>query len=231
MKYYIICSNKRSGTHLLTSLLSQVGVGNPVEISYRFTMKKKRKKHPIKELEGIYKNFVKGDICGITMFSFQYDIAIQKFQEITGLRSVEGFKILKSLFPDVQFIYLYRLNKIKQAISLVKTMRTGVFSGNDLAGDVGEYSEREIKDCLARIAKWESYWINFFEKYDIHPYFLTYEELCRDKARSVSGIMDYLGLGFKSNLTLEKYIDTLELPIPQYDATNEEWYRKFINRK
>lgn len=230
MKYYIICSQPRSGTHLLRAYLKGLKVGNPVEIFYELTEDLKRDEKRV-TIENIYKRGKlgkNGKIWGATFFYKHYLPAMKQIRKLKDLEDMSNFEILNNLFPDLKFIYFYRLNKIKQAISWDKASQSGQYVYEDEIQSNPEYSPDSIRDIILKLVKDEAQWMNFFETYNITPHIITYESLCEDKVNVISGILDFLGVRFDSSLTLADSLAQMELTKQQYDATSEEWYRRFL---
>ena len=224
MKSYIIYSMPRSGTRLLKSLLMQQNCGtpsenlNPIEIE-KFEVMPRQKRLPY-----FYELGTQGGIFGITIHTYHLmnQKGIDFLKELSGTQQEDPFELLRRLFPCAKHLYLYRRNKLKQAISWLKAERTGAFSKNK-DSMVGEYSSGDISENIKRISRFDAIWLGFFEKYDIHPFTLTYEELCRNKKRMISNILDFLEVD-RDNI----HINPDMLPARLYNTTSEEWYQRYL---
>ena len=216
MKYYIICTQPRTGSHLLRALLRQQRCGNPDELIQQL-----RTEH-VKDLDSLYKKGILGDVFGMTVHQLHFLSGLKILREHTGMQKESDFTLLNTLFPNVKFIYLYRRDKVKQAISYVKAHRTGHYT---FKGDTqfGAYSESEITKFMEYICRSEAKWLNFFDKYQIKHYDITYESLCSDPIESVRGILNSLGV----ESPLGKINERL-LPTRQYDEISEIWYKKYL---
>ena len=124
---------------------------------------------------------------------------------------------------------LNRIDKIKQAISWIKAEQSKHFLCHELDDFDGHtYSEEDISERIVTLARGETRWLHFFNKYNIVPYYLTYESLCEDKAKAIEGVLDFLNFEFLSDDTLAEFISRIKLSVQQYDATNVEWYRQYM---
>ena len=216
-KHYLICAECRCGLTLLRSILKQCKVGNPIEFD------------DSRSMDEISDEATAHGICGMSI-GFRDLIKIRKkiFME-----KVDDFEMLMSLFPNASFIRLYRRCKVKQAISWIKAARTQQFSqftNQNEKVDVGDYSEEEIKRFILELSIMESRWAGFFNKNNITPYFISYEELCENMVTAIAGVLDFLRIEFSSISALEEIIREAKLPLRQYDATNENWYQQFMEK-
>lgn len=228
MKYYIVFSQPRSGSHLLSSYLTQLGVGKPDEYFYWMIHLKSehlRGNHPLSELG---KKGTNNDIWGTICHWKHYHPAIKKLKQISGMRSLDHFQLLNAVFPNVQFIYLKRLHTIKQALSWVQANNSGDYFSAEKS-DVGEYSTQRITEMILKISIGESKLLDLTEKYNIEPHVVTYEDLCVRPAKVLQGILDFLGVSVLTNEPFEEYIQKAELPIQQYNTTSENWYQRYLN--
>lgn len=230
MKSYIICSQPRSGTHLLRSLLKGLCVGNPIELLGYLHTTDPDSNFYLKDLDSIYKTCSEGDICGATFHWNQFINGMNRLRKLTGEQDQSDFELLNDIFPNLHFIHLYRMNKIKQAISLVKAKQSRPYR---IAGRIEEwspeYQPRWIRQAIVDYAAWEVGWQEFFAKHNIIPHFVTYEFLCEDKVNSISNLLDFLGIEHqKNNISLAEQISGIKLSPRLWNRVNESWYEKFM---
>ena len=218
---YLICSQPRTGTHLLRGLLTQYLCGNPLELFYQLTYEDRIPTIDV-FYDEYYKKNILNDILGVTIHGIHYKRAMERIREFTGMVAENDYEVMKTLFDDPKYIYIYRENRVKEAVSWAKAEKTGHFLSK---GDVPEvsYDKHFIYTHLAKICVSERYWMEFFDEHGITPYILSYEELCADYEGCLKGIFEFLGVPYP-----EIKIDTSKLPVRQYDEINEAWYRKFM---
>lgn len=198
--------------------------GDPGESFLHLRQTDSKSEYYIDSMETLYRNGAKGDVWGAVVHWKDYMGGMEYLKKKPGLEDINDFEVLNHLFPGVKFIYLYRLNKVKQAISWVKVKQSKRHEGY-------RYDELDIERTIVRMCQDDACWMNLFERYNITPHFLTYESLCENKVGTISNILDFLGIQFVSNTSLENHLNNIKLPVRQYDATNEEWYRKFLKEK
>ena len=229
MKYYMICCQPRSGTHLLRHLMRGVDAGTPGEHFFDLSIEDSNKGRYIDSVETLYRRGMKNGVWGAAVHWLAYMRGMERLKKISGLEDVENFEVLNDLFPGIKFIYLYRLNKVKQAISFIKARQSGMFTFSEQAKDFKfRYSKEDIEKTILKFSKWEAEWLDFFEKSEVVPHFLSYEFLCEDKAKSIGGILDFLDIKFEADVSLKEYISKINLPRQQYDDTSAEWYRNIV---
>lgn len=232
MKSYIICSQPRSGTHLLRSLLKGLNLGNPIELLAYVHAPNPESEFYMKDLDSIYETCSKDGIWGATFHWIQFKNGMKGLRELTGIKDLNNFDLLSRLFPDVQFIYLYRMNKIKQAVSLIKAKQSRQYR---ITGRVEEwnpeYEPGRIRQAIIDYTFWEVGWQKFFIDYNITPHFVTYESLCEDMGTVMSGILDFLGIEFSQNTSFAEQIREIKLSPRLWNHVNESWYEKFIGEQ
>ena len=151
---------------------------------------------------------------------------------MSGLKDADDLEVLNNLFPGVKFIYLYRLDKIKQAISFVKMHQTHSHPIAEGKGEwVPKYTPEDIQQAILGYAQREAKWQKFFTEYNITPHFVTYESLCEDKVAVMSGILDFLGIELSQNISLAERISEIRLTRRLWDDVNESWYERFMEEQ
>ena len=116
MKYYIICAQPRGGTTLLRRLLvQQKNCGNPLELFNHLTLEGR-----IPTLDKFYEDGTLGDVCGATVHRHHWEKGIKNLKKLSGIPGdTDDLHVLNTLLPDLHFIYYYRQNKVKQAVSFL----------------------------------------------------------------------------------------------------------------
>ena len=213
MKYYIIASSQRSGSHFLKDLLIQQKCGRAFDYLER-----------INTISDLYETGHLGGVWGMTLFAVHLDKKLEILKKLAEPVQYNNFHMLNQLFPGVKFVHLFRQNKIKQAISRVKALRTGRYTSSDDEVDCGMYSENEIAKSISYACRNDAKWLNFFSAGNIKPYTLTYEELCDNTRDALMGLFDFLQVKREIEINLES------LPKRLYDSTSEDWYSKFMRR-
>ena len=221
MQYYIIASNPRTGSHLLRSILTQNKCGNPIEMFLDFVFNPEEQ-----TLRDFREKTTKGDFSGMVVQVHHIKLVSHVVEKLIGRvpqNIVDGLNIL---FPNPKFIYLHRIDKVRQAISFLKARRTQNYSHfpshEKKEVDYGEYSQNDIMEHMRRLCIWDSFWLNFFSRNGIEPLTISYEELVKNKLLTVVKVFEFLG----HTPDMVKMNSDM-MPIRQYDAVSQEWYDKY----
>ena len=133
---------------------------------------------------------------------------------------IAGFKIMYKFFKEVEsciginsfrYIYLYRKNKIRQAISLVKAIESDNFAQVDATIDdtalyrlPQDYIFEQIDRKLSKIQQWDTAWQEFFSASHSETLRICYEDM-----ETLSGQLDTL-------LNLYTFLGVSQTPSPHY---------------
>ena len=128
-----------------------------------------------------------------------------------------------------KYIFLRRKNILRQAISLYKAHENNIWMikvGQSLKVKNIAYNGIKIKKYLHVIQQKELAWLNFFNRRDIQPLEIYYEDLVENYHETLMKVVEYLGVKLPDNFqfpppTLEK----------QADETSEVFYHRFQNPK
>lgn len=106
--------------------------------------------------------------------------------------------LLEGAFPNAAFVHLWRSDRVRQAVSGLTAVQTGVWRvipEMGLKAPAGEpqYDFDRLDAFVAEADFCHAHWRNFFMAIGAAPFTLTYEELCADYDAAVGGVLDYLG--------------------------------------
>lgn len=232
---YIICTNPRSGSTLLTNVLSQTGVaGMPAEYFNPWLRdeivvgQKLGVKFDHEYMEAVVRlSTSKNGIFGTKLHAFQTPFFLLKVGQHIGepVRSLRT--ALDIEFPNVRYIYLKRNDKNAQAVSYYRAIMTGEWyrlpGGSPPAFDEHvEFDQLGIEKCRRLLEESDSYWDAFFDYHAISPLTLVYEEIISDYKNTIRLVLQFLGLP-----------DTILVPAMATekigDVRSEEWVEKLLN--
>lgn len=136
--------------------------------------------------------------------------------------------MLCDLFPNPRFIYLYRSDRLRQAVSLAKATQTGVF--RKIPGMSGARSPREfaydydqILKLLALGEHCDGRWRALFRSAGIDALQVRYEDLVADFPGTVSALLRQLGKG-------EIVVKSPRLQL-QADRQSEDFTWRFLSEQ
>lgn len=139
-------------------------------------------------------------------------------------------QLMNQAFPGIRWIFIERRDRIRQAISFVKSTSTGIWHSVDgvqmRSGGV-RYPKRnfgvtDIERALHQINGLNESWDDFFSRNDLFPFRVHYEDLADDYASTVRKIIDFIGLENSQSITIRP-ARTEKLS----DAATEMWVKKF----
>jgi LPS sulfotransferase NodH len=215
---YIVASSMRSGSTFLCTALWQTGVlGAPWEYinsdNELGNLKARYKASTFAEYlpRLLARRTSKNGVFGMKAHFHHFRAALEEYPPL-----------LEDLRP-VSFVYIDRLDKLAQAVSMAKARQTKSWISL-LPSDrpSPEYNRDLITKDLENAERQSHAWLNWFDKNDVTPFTVTYEDMLEDKDRVVRSIMEMLGV-------LDDDPDVVALPpvSKQADEANETWIARY----
>lgn len=206
---YIICTSQRTGSTLLANTLKSMNVGLPDEF---------------------FNTLFSSDLGNLPL-----DEYIAKLKETQTSNGTFGFKIhycqieqfklyseIPKLFPSAKYIWLYRRNTLRQAISLWKAICTQSWNSSEAIKNYPHYDYVQICQLMIKLTEEIECWENFFDKHRIKPLKVVYENLDKNYYPTISRVLRFLGVKDRC------------IPSPvlerQSDSITEFWIKKFMQR-
>ena len=124
----------------------------------------------------------------------------------------------------ITWIHIERRDRIAQAVSFSKAMRSGAFFADAESPDVMarlRYDDSAILKCYENLEEGVSGWKSYFESQGITPLPVIYEDLVSDHKGTITRVMEALGYH--------------NVPVPppmhrrQSDAMNQSWIAAFLH--
>ena len=219
---YIIACTPRCGSHLLADGLTSSGIaGLPVERFPRFTPQMtftvaardamvtepppESSYDPVLDAAYIKQILEEGTsangVFGVAIHWFQINDAVRRLRSYSKSEATGPHAVLSGCFPDLSYIWLRRHDKVAQAVSWYKAIRTGRYvktRGGRAAkpGSAGamEFDYSTIKTYWTALRSAENGWQRYFAANGLQPHVLEYEVLCNDFEGSVRKALAFLGL-------------------------------------
>lgn len=242
---YIICTNPRSGSWLLTEGLASTQLaGNPREWFNTLEEQQQRAvwrmEHPSDlSFESylrlvIAKSMSQNRISGIKLHYYQFAELPQSVEGIASLCGLTPAQLLSTLFPNARFIWLTRRDKVRQAISLELAFQTDRWWSVE-----GTHQHRDQQDAPsphfdphaiahkeARLLENDASWRAYFEENCISPFTIYYEDLIANYPKTIAAILKWLGVYDADTITVPE--TRLKR---QSNALNEEWVTRYLAAK
>ncbi|MCL4878167.1 MAG: sulfotransferase [Anaerolineae bacterium] len=226
---YFICTTARSGSTLLCQLLTDTGVaGEPGEYFYH-RLNRSYLNLDITDYDAYLRRVI-GDkvgangVFGVKIMGGDLRFFIEKICETVPQTALQ--EALARYFPRLRHVWLTRRNKVRQAVSFYKAIKTWEWRSSDQKSKVDltydfEYIDRLVQEIVLREAIWQEY----FTECGIVPLSLTYEDYVEDQEGTVRAVLEYIGITPPAALTIMPVLKK------QADALSEEWVQRYRHDK
>lgn len=240
---YIICATPRSGTTLLTDLLSATGVAGQPDSFFR--------------LQSFgwwadYLNVPNNEWADEVSFDRKYLTAV--LEESIDATKIFGMRLMwrdfanlsnrlavfnpglltdisrfETAFGPIRFVHLSRQDKVAQAVSRVKAEQSGLWHVDEnglererlKSGQPPVYDAAAIAEQVAECEVHDAAWVNWFDQQKLQPVKITYEALS-DNPRAILGqILSALG----QDRTIARMVEPKTRKLA--DDGSREWASRF----
>jgi trehalose 2-sulfotransferase len=234
---YFICTTPRTGSSFLTQLLHSTHIaGRPREyFAFRHTITGENQRKDT--LPGFIKTSIERGTTPNGVFAAK--LFWDHFRELTNIfrqSSANGTpdgsipQLLSSVFPDLNYIWLTRRDKARQAVSLDRAVQTKIWDSKHLKARVSRIPPTFCFDrinvlyhlLLANDESWRSY----FAANQIVPFTLTYEDLIEGYEKSTKAILEYFKIPGRESISIEK-----PAVHKMADSLSEEWVQEYLRIK
>jgi LPS sulfotransferase NodH len=236
---YVICTNPRSGSWLISEGLSSTKVaGNPREWFHH--SEEARERARIKEQisrEPNYQEYVDwmlkvgstpNGIFGIKLHYYQFAEITKKMSEVESMRGLPTAELMSAIFPNVKYVWLTRRDRTRQALSYYRASKTDQWwqiNANSKAApptlDLEGVAKKE-KELVGNDTQWQDY----FNSNHIDPYVIYYEDLAADYDGTIRTLLGWLGVPNPEAV----HIPPTRLQ-KQSDDLTEEWLAAYLRYK
>jgi len=259
IKSYLICTQARTGSSLLCSGLRESGLaGNPKEHFHRSKLPSIKAScqqsildtgpgtNPLSRF--LLEHTGTNGVFGTKFMPHYIEHVRSAVGDLVDTQGRSDFDLLNYLLADPQYVYLWRRDKLRQAISLCRARQSqvwGLQSTDDKQDKLSkhkavEFDYWQIRTFIKRIEARDSDWELFFEKHHIHPLRICYEEMISDYEQAVLCVLNYVGITSSAatandNPKLEKQSDEItDEWVARYQLMDREnsgsWRTRFIDR-
>jgi len=212
---YIIASERRSGSHLLASLLrNSRQAGIPLEYFHRRHWDEWRlaRGSGASNNQTLYKLLITTRTTPNGIFSFK-----AHWDQFTFFSSLG----LEHFARRAKFIRISRRDKLAQAISLAIARQTGSWSYEQGVKKKPIYSRKAIQSALLHIARQSFLWSQYLDCNCIQFHQVYYEDICNDRYVTMKKLCEYLEIEWNR--------ETSETTAIQRTSINAEWKNAYQN--
>lgn len=234
---YLICATPRCGGYLLFEALENTSLaGIPGE--YFWDDKEWAKKWGATDYPDFLdkvkeKSTTPNGVFGTKLMWGYFDKFIGKVCQTPQFinRDLSPYAVLSELFPNLNYIWIMRRDKVRQAVSFWKGLQGLVWWKR--IGDPTPKLEKELEYNFAaidyliqEIILHEAAWQAYFTRYNITPFTVIYEDFVPYYEETALRIMDWLKISYPEDLVFgERRL------LKQADSVSEEWVQRYRDDK
>jgi LPS sulfotransferase NodH len=151
---------------------------------------------------------------------------VNHLRGLPGHAEMSNTALFPSVFPNLEFVWVTRKAKLRQAVSLWKALQTWTWrrdesDGTIIQGDL-RYSFDAIDRLVATIRADEQAWLAYFADCGIEPFVVVYEDFVENFEDVALEIVDFLRIERPRDLQVHPPKMTR-----QSDAVSEEWLNRY----
>jgi LPS sulfotransferase NodH len=243
---YVVCTNPRSGSWLLSDgLAATLVAGNPREWFNVLEEQAQRARwHLVEPADLSYEVYfgrvlksattING-VCGVKMHFYQLADFARNIGSIEKYRGLPLNELFGAAFPSPQYIWLTRRDKARQAISYHRACQTNewwLLNDARPASPLGSKPGKATFDPEAISVKEQILesndlgWQRFFEDSGIEPLVLAYEDLAADYTGTIVKVLNWLRIPNVEAISIRS-----ARFIRQSDPQTEEWLARYLEYK
>lgn len=209
----LVCTSPRSGSNHLAGLMASAGLGYPLEWfgGRRLLELPDYPRDPRAQLlRALTEGRSSTGVYAIKLFASQFAQLAKKVK-------------LPASLPNLRYVRLTRDDLLGQAISWARARQTHEFRSTEISDVVPRYNGHAIAESLEKLLMENIAWDGWFAKNGLSFLSLTYEQLQRNPADSLTRLAQLVNVepnwdtDFRSGLEVQR------------DAINEEWRKRFLS--
>ena len=214
VRSYVICCVQRTGSWLLAHTLADTGyAGRPSDYFDEAERRNRTREWGLPD--GHLTAYVRAMWDAATTPNGVLGSKLM-WNDFDGLRSSirapagtdPGLEFMRTTFPDAQFVWLRRADKVRQGISWSRAFVTDQWSLRpDQEAEQPTLYVEEIVRLVQLAQNYEDGWRQWFDATGIQPCEILYEDLARDRLAVANQVLGWLRL---------PQLDTVALPPVRY---------------
>jgi LPS sulfotransferase NodH len=233
---YVICTNPRSGSWLLSEALESTELaGRPREWFNPLQGKGRRPDERNDELRGqdfaeylrqvIAEATTSNGVCGLKIHYYQLWRLHSQVRSLPEFGELPFHRTINAVLPKVRLLWLTREDKSRQAISYFLAARTNEWwrlRGTERSSQLPLFSPEEVYDIEQALIQNDLAWEALFRLSGQSPHRVSYERLSQDYQGTVLELLDWLDVGDQHTLGVSE--PRLER---QSDLMTERWLQGY----
>ncbi|TPI46579.1 hypothetical protein FJW05_14020 [Mesorhizobium sp. B2-9-1] len=209
----LVCTSPRSGSNHLAGLMASAGLGHPLEWfgGRRLLELPDYPRDPRAQLlRALTQGRSSTGVYAIKLFASQFAQLAKKVK-------------LPASLPNLSYVRLTRDDLLGQAISWARARQTREFRSTEISHLPPRYNGRAIVESLDKILMENLAWDAWFAKNGLLCLSLTYEQIQRDPADSLTKLAQLVDVEPNWETDLRSGLEI------QRDAINKEWRKRFLS--
>jgi LPS sulfotransferase NodH len=236
---YVVCAIPRSGSNLLTDgLRATRRAGMPKQ----FFLPKSERRYgaelgldPNADYPGYVRAIVnakttRNEVFGFKLMSWYLDDFLARLRDTRafGDAAMNELTMLRNAFPRLRFVHIVRRHKLRQALSTARALQTGLWKVQDGKAALREpqFDAELIEQSLKEAERQEKIWYTFFQRIEVAPFQVHYEELCRDYEETIRGVLDFLKISLPRGARIGPPVT-----VRQSDEISRIWEERFLTER
>jgi LPS sulfotransferase NodH len=167
------------------------------------------------------------EVFGFKLMSWYLDDFLARLRDTSafGGAATNDLVILRNAFPRLRFVHIVRRHKLRQALSTARALQTGLWKVQEGKTVLREpqFDAELIEQSLREAERQENVWYTFFQRIDIAPFQVDYEDLCRDYEATIRGVLDFLKISLPRDARIGPPVT-----IRQADEISRIWEERFL---
>jgi len=238
---YLICTNPRSGSWLLSEGLASTSVaGKPREWFNTLEEQNHRASWRMKNTSDLsYEAYLalarklstsSNGISGIKLHYCEFAELPRRMESVPTFQGLTSAEIMTQLFPRAKYIWLTRRDKTRQAISYLIAAQTDEWWSIDGATpekregalDSPAFDPHAIARQERALVENDAKWQEFFDENGIDPLMVAYEDMVTDYDGTIFKVLNWLGVSDAASVRIPP--PRLK---PQSNGLNEDWLTRY----
>jgi LPS sulfotransferase NodH len=233
---YVVCAIPRSGSNLLTDGLHATRrAGRPKQFFLRKSESDFATAHNL-DLSAGFAAYVRdiitatatsNEVFGFKLMSWYLDDFLDRLRGTGafGNAGTTDLELLRNAFPRLKFVHVFRRHKLRQALSKARAHQTGLWKVQE-----GKTVQREpqfdvelIEQCLKESEQQEKLWERFFQRIEIDPLRVEYENLCEDYEANIHRVLGFFQISLPRRTRIGPPVT-----VRQADDISRAWEERFL---
>ena len=238
---YVICTNPRSGSYLLCDGLASTSLaGRPREWFNPLGEESRRSRWGLDKWPdatyGRYlaqvqtRSMTRNGISGIKLHFNQFLRLEKKLAAVKDFEDLPTAELMAKAFPNLQYLWLTRRDKARQAISYLLASKTGAWCivdtgksiSNEKTIDEPDFEPQSIARMQETLERSDAAWQCYFDSSNINPLVVYYEDLATDYSGTVRRVLNWLGVPDADSVAVRP--SRLK---QQSTVLNEQWVERY----